>query len=98
MSSNRNTNYYVLLKSLKISTINMKFHLFVALAFCVAICVVQAEAAPEPIPAARFARQATTQKPGNLVEVDLSVLDPVIDLLKGLLQKFRSDNMAIWRH
>ncbi|GIY19827.1 hypothetical protein CDAR_244231 [Caerostris darwini] len=76
MSSNR----------LKISIINMKFHLFVAVAFCVALCVLQAEAAPGPIPVARFARQAPTEKPGNLLVLDLSLIaDFLSNVLTSLL-------------
>ncbi|GIY24148.1 hypothetical protein CEXT_166341, partial [Caerostris extrusa] len=63
----------------------MKFLLFVALAFCVAICVLQAEAAPGPIPAARFARQATTENPALVLNLG-KLLDPLIDLL-GFLSK-----------
>ncbi|GIY88663.1 hypothetical protein CEXT_569371 [Caerostris extrusa] len=63
----------------------MKFHLFVALAFCVALWFLQVEAAPGPIPVARFARQATTEKPGNLV-LDLSfIADFLSNLLTALL-------------
>ncbi|GIY24149.1 hypothetical protein CEXT_166351, partial [Caerostris extrusa] len=77
---------------LKISITNMKLYLFLALAFCVAICVVQAEAAPGPLPADRFARQATTKKPGDLVDLDLSSL---ADILSRILNELRKNPIRI---
>ncbi|GIY94216.1 hypothetical protein CEXT_180551 [Caerostris extrusa] len=72
---------------LKISITNMKLYLFLALAFCVAFYVVQAEAAPGPLPADRFARQATTKKPGDLVDIDFSSIADILSRILNALLK-----------
>ncbi|GIY19828.1 hypothetical protein CDAR_244241 [Caerostris darwini] len=66
----------------------MKLFLLVAVAFCVALCVLQAQAAPEPGPAVRIARQASNDGEGNLLILDLSLISELLTaLLSALLGK-----------
>ncbi|GIY88661.1 hypothetical protein CEXT_569351, partial [Caerostris extrusa] len=58
--------------------------------FCVALCVLQEEAAPQPLSAARFDHRK---------KLLVLILKPLLDLLARILtleEQLLSDSMAIW--